>query len=967
MLKLPVLDVDGEKLGVVNDFGIATGEVFPHVTSLAFRGPGKTPFMISWRKWVDRIDETGVHLKTSATEIRFSYLQPTELLLARDVLNKQIVDTQGMKVVRVNDIKFSMSGENQLRLLGAEVGARGLLRAISPALEHIVEGFMKHLGKPLSEDIIAWSYMDLLDRSTKNIQLSVSHKTLGELHPADIADIIEQLDPRLRAQVFAQLDTAQAAEAISEFDDDELMTEMLEGLSDTDASSMLAMMDPDDAADLIDELDYEKAEKLLRLMGVKEEKAIRNLLGYEDNTAGRIMTSEFVSLPATATVGDAIEAIRELDEDFESVYYVYTEDPSGMLTGVLSLRTLIVADRDATLGQLAYRDLVYVSPDEDQEDVTDEMTKYDLVAIPVCDENRHILGIVTFDDAMDVIAEEHQEDLQIAGVGSGDSASDDSTNVLSWFVHRQYWVVVWGIASCIMATVLGTALGPAHLVVFPMCAMPLVLLAASRMVSFVKNYFLEYDGHDDEPKPYLGFFFQSTGMGLILSLVTYCRHDLVRSVLRRCGAAHHVGHWLGGRVQNTKQKSGTKQKLTIAAIFGAMGPGLLAALSGNDAGGIATYSSAGASYGYKMLWMLPVMTVLLIVTQETAARCGCVTGKGLASLIRERFGVRKSVLAMAALLIANTAVTISEFAGIASGLALFGVPASISVPLVALLVWMLTMSGSFQRIEKILLLVSCVFVTYIVAAFMAGPNWGEVAVDLVVPNIQNDPSYVSLVVATIGTTIAPWMIFLAQNNVVDKNAGEDDIVLQRIDTVSGSLAADVIAGFIIITTGTVLFPAGIQISDAADAARALEPIAGQWSTVLFASGLVAASFLAACVLPGVTSSAICEAFGWERGADRSWDEAPVYRGIITAIIGISAVLVLMPGVDLFQIMMTSQVINGVLLPVVLVFQVVIAADRHIMGTNRNGRVWNVLTWATIGVITVLTVVMFVLQAMGYSA
>ena len=394
-------------------------------------------------------------------------------------------------------------------------------------------------------------------------------------------------------------------------------------------------------------------------------------------------------------------------------------------------------------------------------------------------------------------------------------------------------------------------------------------------------------------------------------------------------------------MQNTKQKSGTKQKLTIAAIFGAMGPGLLAALSGNDAGGIATYSSAGASYGYKMLWMLPVMTVLLIVTQETAARCGCVTGKGLASLIRERFGVRKSVLAMAALLIANTAVTISEFAGIASGLALFGVPASISVPLVALLVWMLTMSGSFQRIEKILLLVSCVFVTYIVAAFMAGPNWGEVAVDLVVPNIQNDPSYVSLVVATIGTTIAPWMIFLAQKNVVDKNAGEDDIVLQRIDTVSGSLAAD--------------------------AARALEPIAGQWSTVLFASGLVAASFLAACVLPGVTSSAICEAFGWERGADRSWDEAPVYRGIITAIIGISAVLVLMPGVDLFQSMMTSQVINGVLLPVVLVFQVVIAADRHIMGTNRNGRVWNVLTWATIGVITVLTVVMFVLQAMGYSA
>ena len=204
----------------------------------------------------------------------------------------------------------------------------------------------------------------------------------------------------------------------------------------------------------------------------------------------------------------------------------------------------------------------------------------------------------------------------------------------------------------------------------------------------------------------------------------------------------------------------TKRKLTVGAMLGAMGPGLLAALSGNDAGGIATYSSAGASYGYGMLWMLPVMTLLLIVVQETAARCGCVTGKGLASLIREKFGVRRSVLAMAALLVANTAVTISEFAGIASGLALFGIPASVSVPLVALLIWMLTMGGSFQRIEKVLLAVSCVFVTYVVAAFMAGPDWGEVARVTVIPEFEADPGYVSLVVATIGTTIAPWMVFL---------------------------------------------------------------------------------------------------------------------------------------------------------------------------------------------------------------
>ena len=408
-----------------------------------------------------------------------------------------------------------------------------------------------------------------------------------------------------------------------------------------------------------------------------------------------------------------------------------------------------------------------------------------------------------------------------------------------------------------------------------------------------------------------------------------------------------------------------RRKLTVAVVLGAMGPGLLAALSGNDAGGIATYSSAGASYGYGTLWMLPIMALLLIVVQETAARCGCVTGKGFASLIREKYGVRKSALAMAALLIANTSVTISEFAGIASGLALFGVPKTISVPLVALLIWLLTMSGSFRRIEKILLLVSCVFVTYVVAAFLAGPDWGQVAVATVTPHMENDPKYVSLLVATIGTTIAPWMIFLAQNNVVDKNADEDDIILQRIDTSTGSIIACAIAWFIIITTGTVLHPAGISVADAADAARALEPIAGEWATVLFAAGLVAASFLAACVLPGVTSSAICEAFGWERGADRSWNEAPIYRGIITVIVVASALLVIMPGVDLFQIMMSAQVINGVLLPVLLVFLVFIASDKHIMGAYRNGRVWTVLTWATITLITVLTVVMFVLQALGY--
>ena len=407
------------------------------------------------------------------------------------------------------------------------------------------------------------------------------------------------------------------------------------------------------------------------------------------------------------------------------------------------------------------------------------------------------------------------------------------------------------------------------------------------------------------------------------------------------------------------------ERLTLVAVLGAMGPGLLAALAGNDAGGIATYSSAGAAYGYRTLWILPVMALLLIVVQETAARAGCVTGKGFASLIREKFGVRKSALAMAALLVANTAVTISEFAGLASGLALFGVPATISVPLMGLVIWLITMSGSFKRIERILLLVSCVFLTYVVAAFMVGPDWGQVAAATVAPQLVAEPGYVSLLVATIGTTIAPWMIFLAQNNVVDKNVDEDGIILQRIDSVSGSVLACAIAWFIIVTTGSVLAPAGIEVADAADAARALEPIVGEWSTVLFGAGLVAASFLAACVLPGVTSSAICEAFGWERGADRSWDEAPAYRGIITGIIVVSALIVILPGVNLFDIMMSAQVINGILLPVLLVFLVFIASDRLIMGNWANGKVWNALTWATIVLITVLTVVMFALQLLGW--
>ena len=413
-----------------------------------------------------------------------------------------------------------------------------------------------------------------------------------------------------------------------------------------------------------------------------------------------------------------------------------------------------------------------------------------------------------------------------------------------------------------------------------------------------------------------------------------------------------------------QDEKNARTRLEPRRILAAMGPGMVAALAGADAGGVATYSNAGALFGFMQLWTVPVMCFLLIVAQETAARMGCVTGKGLASLIREQFGVRLSALAMAALLVSNTTVTLSEFAGIASALALFDVPVYVSVPVAALAIWLLTMSGSYRRIEKVLLAVACVFVTYIVAGAMVGPDWGDALLHTVVPHVEATPRYLSLLVASVGTAIAPWMLFLAQSNVVEKNAHAEDLPYQRVDTVTGAVAASVISWFIILTTGAVLHPAGVVVNGAEEAATALAPLVGDYAELLFGAGLTGASFLAACVLPGITSSAICEAFGWERGADRSWAEAPVYRGIITAVIAVSALVVMLPDVNLFGIMMVAQVINGVLLPVILVFMVLIASDKHVMGRFANGRGWNALTWFTIAAVTILTVIMFVMQAMG---
>jgi Mg/Co/Ni transporter MgtE len=376
--------------------------------------------MLSWRKYVETFNEDGIVLSVDAPDIRFSYLQPDEVLLARDLMDRQIVDTQGMKVVRVNDLKLSQSGK-QLRLLGAEVGIRGILRGLHPLVEKAGVALAKFFGKKMDEQLIAWNYMDLLDRDLSKVQLSVSHRRLDELHPADVADILEQLDPQQRASVFAHLDENQAIESFSEMED-EYQAEFIDDLDDTRAAALIGNLDPDDAADIVRDLPYEKAETLLRLMGVEDATEIRRLLGYKDGTAGGMMTTQYVAVPRTATVADTIEVLRALDEDHPTVHNVYITDEYGKLLGVNSLRTLVLYNADRIMGDIMYDDIISVLPTEDAETVASDIFKYDIPAMPVVDEHGTLLGIVTTDDAWDAIEDDKASEksnsrfLAVAGV-----------------------------------------------------------------------------------------------------------------------------------------------------------------------------------------------------------------------------------------------------------------------------------------------------------------------------------------------------------------------------------------------------------------------------------------------------------------------------------------------------------------------------------------------------------------------
>ncbi len=405
----------------------------------------------------------------------------------------------------------------------------------------------------------------------------------------------------------------------------------------------------------------------------------------------------------------------------------------------------------------------------------------------------------------------------------------------------------------------------------------------------------------------------------------------------------------GSRVRDTLTRR--QMLLTYLAI---LGPGMIAASAGNDAGGIATFASVGAEHGYQLLWILIPITISLGIVQEMCARMGAVTGKGLSDLIRERFGVRWTALIMLALLIANAGVTVSEFVGIAAASELFGLPRFVSVPVSAIMIWWLVVKGSYQRVERAFLLMSLVFLGYIVSAFLAKPNWGEVGRGLVMPGFSFQYAYLFTLVAVVGTTISPYMQVYVQSSVVEKGVVPEEYGRTKLDVWLGTILAMLVVFFIVVSTAATLHKHGLRIESAADAARALRPLAGPYAETLFAVGLFGASMLAAGVLPLATAYSISEALGYEKGVSRSFREAPIFIGVFTFLVAVGAAIAVIPNLPLIRVLLVTQVINGLLLPIILFAVLRLVNDRDLMGSHVNGPVYNLAAWATAVIVTLLS-------------
>ena len=385
-----------------------------------------------------------------------------------------------------------------------------------------------------------------------------------------------------------------------------------------------------------------------------------------------------------------------------------------------------------------------------------------------------------------------------------------------------------------------------------------------------------------------------------------------------------------------------------------LGPGMITANAGNDAGGIATFASVGAEFGYSLLWILVPITISLGIVQEMCARMGAVTGKGLADLIRERFGVRWTALVMLALLVANGGVTVSEFVGIAAATELFGVSRFVTVPMAAIAIWWLVVKGSYKKVERAFLLMSLVFLGYIVSAFLSKPDWSAVAVGLAKPSFSINHAFLFAFVAVIGTTISPYMQVFVQSSVVEKGVTIDNYKKTKIDVWVGTIFAILIVFFIVVSTAATLHKAGIQVTTAADAAHALRPLAGRYAQTLFGLGLFGASMLAAGVLPLATAYSISEALGFEKGVSCSFREAPIFLGTFTFLVAVGAAIAVIPNLPLIRVLLVTQVINGLLLPIVLFAVLRLVNDRELMGSHVNGPLHNVLAWATAIIVTILS-------------
>src|ERR1700686_367220 len=399
-------------------------------------------------------------------------------------------------------------------------------------------------------------------------------------------------------------------------------------------------------------------------------------------------------------------------------------------------------------------------------------------------------------------------------------------------------------------------------------------------------------------------------------------------------------------------------KFRLLLFFAVVGPGFITANVDNDAGGIFTYSAAGAQFGYTLLWTMIPITVALIVVQEMCARMGAVTGKGLSDLIREEFGLRITFLMMLGILITNFGNVIAEFAGIAGSMELFGVSKYISVPICAVIVWLIVVKGQYKSVEKVFLAASFFYITYIFAGALAKPAWIEAMRATVKPpalEAFKHSSYLYMVIGVVGTTIAPWMQFYLQSSIVEKGVTRRQYKTSKLDVVLGCIFTDVVAWFIIVACAAPLYVHGNRdIRDAADAAQSLHPLAGDWAYILFALGLFNASLFAASILPLSTAYTVCEGLGFESGVQRKFSEAPAFYWLYTALIVAGAAVVLIPGLPLIKIAVFSQVVNGAVLPFVLIFMLLLINKKDLMGEFVNKRTFNLIAWATPAIMVVLT-------------